>query len=48
MAEEKGLKDKMIVADINFVCEDSWLYDLLAKRGETIKNHEYHELKLLN
>lgn len=38
----------MVVADINFVCDDSWMFDLLSKRGSAIKNMDFSEVKVIN
>lgn len=48
LADEKGLRDKMVVADINFVCEDQWMFDLLSKRGSAIKNMDFSQVKIIN
>jgi hypothetical protein len=48
LAEKEGVTAEMKVADINFTYKNTWLYDILSKRGDAIKWHNWTELAKIN
>ena len=44
IALERGILEKMVVADINFVYKNGWLMDQLTKRGEAVKAFDVEKI----
>jgi|688.fasta_scaffold805493_2 hypothetical protein len=48
LCSDENEKSRIAIADINFVLDNSWLFDLLKQRGDAIKWKNWPALKAVN